>query len=552
MSKWGNIVKGWKLIIFSVILSAFFFSNTEVFAQDVLEEVVQEEIILEEIIELEEKKELGNASEICEEEIIKSSEELEIKEEDTLVQDKVIVEFDKEVVFTKYSNNMEFQDDIAIVRKDLEEELTVLSVLENIDIVELKNTYGVETIVITNQDDIWLGDTDKVINGYHIVFIGSSFISCYEINILGDINQDSNITEEDVKIGVDEYLNNTVEENKESILTEEISYIDTVVENNTYEVEIPVEEELTSNLINIGSNELYKEEKVVVQYKIDGMSINYFNTISGMIHYNQEVLLLEDIYVLVDGKVIGGYLDNQFIYVVDNYQSNNYFLVMVFKSVGIGVTNVSLEYVKVAMNGYLLEVENSNDLKIVVYEPGKGGDVNNSINNSSDNDVSNFVIEPVLRDKKPTILTPSNSQEKSSQVVTTVVLSSDNYIKNLEIKGYSIEFDKEIGRYFIDVDNDVSNLNLNVLLNDSNSSYFITGNEEFKGGKNEIILTVFAEDGSTRDYVIEVNKKESDIQEEVSKDDNERELKRIALLIILGILIVTIIWIMYRIFKEED
>ena len=65
-------------------------------------------------------------------------------------------------------------------------------------------------------------------------------------------------------------------------------------------------------------------------------------------------------------------------------------------------------------------------------------------------------------------------------------------------------------------------------------------------------LTVFAEDGSTRDYVIEVNKKESDIQEEVSKDDNERELKRIALLIILGILIVTIIWIMYRIFKEED
>ena len=172
------------------------------------------------------------------------------------------------------------------------------------------------------------------------------------------------------------FLENTIEDNEEATFTEEVSYIEAVLKNNTYEVEMPVEEELVGNFINVNDTDLYVGEKVIVQYQINGFNYNYFNAISGVIRYNQEILLLESVSILsTDGEVIGGYLSNQFIYVLDNYRSGEYFLVMTFQCIQNGVTDISLENLKVVMNGYLLEIEDSGNLEVVVLKYGKGGDV---------------------------------------------------------------------------------------------------------------------------------------------------------------------------------
>lgn len=84
------------------------------------------------------------------------------------------------------------------------------------------------------------------------------------------------------------------------------------------------------------------------------------------------------------------------------------------------------------------------------------------------------------------------------------VLSSNNYISNIDIKGYDIKFDKEKLYYNLKIKDDNS-LKINVELEDSKSKYKIRGNVDLKN--NSIIkIEVEAEDKSIRTYTIKVKK----------------------------------------------
>ena len=199
------------------------------------------------------------------------------------------------------------------------------------------------------------------------------------------------------------------------------------------------------------------------------------------------------------------------------------------------------------MNGVNLNVINNTNLSISILENGKGGDIEDS-SDITVNKPNNIVNEPsnIVNEPSNVINKPIYIDKEVNDTNDVVVLNNDNYIKSLEIEGYEITFDKNVSNYSIEVLNDVDKLSFNILLNDDKATYMVSGNDNFKLGKNKVIITILAEDGSSRDYVIEVNKKELNKDNE-SLNDVKRTIDFIGL---IG-LIVFVSYLIYKLLKSD-
>lgn len=103
--------------------------------------------------------------------------------------------------------------------------------------------------------------------------------------------------------------------------------------------------------------------------------------------------------------------------------------------------------------------------------------------------------------KKPNNNTTNNNTNKE-------VKSSNTYLKSLTIKDNNITFQKNITNYDINVPYNTESIDIEALPEDNKSTVEITGNKDLKVGLNKIIILVTSEDKSTREYTINVNKKE--------------------------------------------
>ena len=543
MKNRGNINKGWNLVMLVMIL----FINS-LFIPNVLATEL-------EIVPIEEEDTVVSVDNYQEKEVIDNNKEDSVVEVGTL---------SKEEIFTNYSNGMDFQENVVIVKGNIQEETTVEDVIANIKIEELVNNYSLEKVMITDEMNNILSSEDVVTNLCHIVFIGSDYVSRYQVSFLGDLNQDNLLTEEDVEEGIDQFLEVEEIEKVEVKKDEEVSYVDYVINNNTYEVEVPFDEEISVSWNKNDNIEKYVEDEVRVELKLDGFSNNYINTISGNVDYDLDILELENIYVLLNDRVVGDFRNNKFIYVLDEYKDgNNTLLVMVFRGLKKGVSNISLKNLNLLMNGNALKFIGNTSLEIVINENGKGGDVDNYPDNGDGNSnegnvrvEENVVVNKVVSFNKKEFSSikrdTSLEEDNSSKVVaTTIALSNNNYLEDISIKGYELKFVKDVSYYEIVVENNVQSLKFNVVLSDDNAFYTIAGNDNFKVGKNEVILTVFAEDGSSRDYVIEVNKKEKKNSEGKEKFDGQVLKQDARLIIIIGLVITTSL-ILYRLLRKEE
>ncbi len=78
---------------------------------------------------------------------------------------------------------------------------------------------------------------------------------------------------------------------------------------------------------------------------------------------------------------------------------------------------------------------------------------------------------------------------------------------HLSVEGLSPAFQKTITRYNLIVGEDINQINVNAITEDSKASVSITGNTGLKIGANEIRITVTAQDKkTTKTYTIEVSK----------------------------------------------
>lgn len=83
--------------------------------------------------------------------------------------------------------------------------------------------------------------------------------------------------------------------------------------------------------------------------------------------------------------------------------------------------------------------------------------------------------------------------------------SSNNYIKNLKIKNYNIDFTKEKDYYDVEVEDGVNELEVIVELEDKNAKYDILGAENLKDNDYKVLIEVTSEDGQKRTYTLKVN-----------------------------------------------
>ncbi len=114
--------------------------------------------------------------------------------------------------------------------------------------------------------------------------------------------------------------------------------------------------------------------------------------------------------------------------------------------------------------------------------------------------------------------------EQQEKEENTIGKSTNNYLSNLEVKGYKItpDFDKQVQEYLISEEIKGDSIEITALVDDSRATVQGVGNVKLKSGENKIRIDVKAESGTIRTYFITVTKIGTQALEENNNDiENE-------------------------------
>ena len=100
-------------------------------------------------------------------------------------------------------------------------------------------------------------------------------------------------------------------------------------------------------------------------------------------------------------------------------------------------------------------------------------------------------------------------------------LSTDNSVKSITIKNYDFKFNKDTKKYNILVDENVNDIEIKVVPNDSDAAVSIENNTNLKSGLNKVTIKVTAENGNINEYTFNVYKigEEEEGEKEKTKED---------------------------------
>lgn len=121
-------------------------------------------------------------------------------------------------------------------------------------------------------------------------------------------------------------------------------------------------------------------------------------------------------------------------------------------------------------------------------------------------------------------------------------LSSDASIKRVVIDGYDIDFSSDVYKYQLEIANE-SKLDIEVVLNDNKASYKISGNNKLKNG-SIINIQVVAQDGTFKNYQIEIVK--------LDKSNSDFIINGINPIVLIGLLLVVIVVFVVKTIKKRN
>ena len=475
----------------------------------------------------------------------------------------------------------------------------LLDKLENTDL-ELK-------VYNENNEELDLTDEEvlnsEIKNNYKLEFTKTDIGTyTYLVVITGDNTGDNHFTKEDIEKTLKDYL----EENK-------VLSMDVIGKSDEEKGTLNFHDIVHfNNALNNGSNDYIENtdlslvfgevpSEIVVGDTFDlqvlvnsSNALDYINGINAKVTTDGSVLKLTNI--KINDKLMSEVKDNNLVAVGTKIGSDEVLLTLTFTAISKGTGEVSLsgelakdtidsieEFTSItkeinvtrslSSNNNLSSLKSSVgtfdiafDKDVTVYTLTVPYDTESVILSGGLEDINSVVdglIEYKLTEDKTVanITVTSESGEKkvytvyiikeAKPVVTPVVYyySSNNYLKSLEIEGYEITFDKETLEYKIKVKSDVTSLDIKAIPESNKSRVEITGNEKFKKGNNTVTITVTAEDGSTREYKITVDKEaeKKDALTEIEDSSNTAEKIVIIILIILVVL-----GLLYLIFKKDD
>jgi len=371
----------------------------------------------------------------------------------------------------------------------------------------------------------------------------------------------------------------------EIIDVKDISVLGVNIFNKNYELDNIVTSDVVTPVIESEKDELYVDDSFEVVMSLTGFELDYINAIEGYVNYDSSALHLDKIECL-DETFVGSYLNNRFIFASeDTYSLNDeVFVKLTFTALAEGVQNIQFIDMNFVADGSLLDSNDSNELEIKVnrklHDDASIKSLVSSVgyfdkefdsetleyNLYVDSSVSYVTLSGELNDEYATTdgfktytlysgttpininVTAEDGTLKTYLVnVVKIYKSSNNNLSDIKIEGYTINFDKDVLEYKITVGSDVTSLDITALVEDYSAWAKIEGNENFKEGKNEVTITVYAEDGSSKNYKIIVDKEPLEV---VSSEENSNVNTEKVVIIILIILVV--IGLLYLIFKKDE
>ena len=162
----------------------------------------------------------------------------------------------------------------------------------------------------------------------------------------------------------------------------------------------------------------------------------------------------------------------------------------------------------------------------------------NTSTGSTNNNGSNGNSESNTSDNK------NNDDVDNSDNTSNNDTDKGYYLSNIEIKGYKIDFSRDVYEYNLKIGNE-DVLDITPILEDNNSSYIISGNDKLVNG-SVINIKVITENDDEKVYTINILK---DKEIEVAKNNNYKYI----FIVIIGILlIINIVRLLRRRKKNEE
>lgn len=485
---------------------------------------------------------------------------------------------------------------ISAARNLYDEEERILTIGDIVDGFTLDGE-----IEITDSEGNIVSLEDKEVelkNGYVITFICGESVS-YEVIVIGDATNDNYFDKEDMEKAIDSYLEDEKlvpmdlvgeEDEERGIVTfDDIALSNMFLNKNDFE-EFEENEKLTLGLGDVPA-EAYVGDKVEINVLVNSEDLEeYINGIDGKLTLSDNLQLSE---IKFGDNQIGSYIDNHFVVVSPNLKDGDVLVTLVFTATGEGKANISLNG-SIAKEADVYEFDELNAEFNVIrnvsnnsYLESLNSDVG-TFDKEFDKDVTEYTLtvpydttkvvlsgaladiyssvngltEYTLNGEKTVATITVTAEDGSTRTYIINIVkeaakpiayypSTDNYLKELTIDGYEIEFDKDVTEYKITVNNDVDSLDIKAIANDRRSTVVITGNENFKVGENIVTITVKAENGSTKEYKIIVNKKEKK-KKATTLGEVEKDNSTIEKIIIIGLIVLVVLGLLYLIFKKDE
>jgi surface antigen len=149
---------------------------------------------------------------------------------------------------------------------------------------------------------------------------------------------------------------------------------------------------------------------------------------------------------------------------------------------------------------------------------------------------------PVGNTSEDTSKDTTVTKKETPQIVT---LSSNNNLSNIELSYDSIDFDKDVLNYDIEVSNEIDLIDIDATTEDEKATIKGIGTYSLTVGLNEIKLTVTAEDGSAKEYVINVTRKpnsipDSILEETTVNEENDTKINNKIIILISSVCLIII------------
>ena len=387
----------------------------------------------------------------------------------------------------------------------------------------------------------------------------------YQVIVVGDINDDGVLNEDDIIALTDQLVGNeeldldkaNIDDTDNEANTRDVLKLAKIVESGTWGIEVSEKEvQLDSELqFQDSETEIVSGDEFTVNYVIVSSS-EEVNGFAGLVNYDKTMLKL--VSLTASDNFIGSNKDGKFVYV--NYESK-------VQSTSSGETSEEIKLLTLNFKALA-----SGSGKVTIDNP-----------EYFNQDTYYKIVE---LDEETGELKPST---KVISLDVSVSESNDNSLSSLKLGDNEIELKDGVYDYELTVSNDVTNLDVSALTSNVAASITsIVSPEELVEGENTITITVASESGEETTYTVVVTREKAPEETETNNNDNSNQTtyqgnyynnnnnnnktneptttkpvqntdpepvkkdSKLSKFIIVGLILLVIAGLIYLIFKDDD